>query len=61
MLIAASEEQIKAAHGNGGQARWGHDFKMIIDPYGKNTGFENELKRFNSDQKRDWLNVHSQK
>ena len=30
MLIAASEEQIKAAHGSGGQARWGHDFKMIM-------------------------------
>tara|TARA_B100000035_G_scaffold122275_1_gene103997 strand:+ start:94 stop:909 length:816 start_codon:yes stop_codon:yes gene_type:complete len=35
MLIAASEDQIKSAHGNGGHARWGHDFKMITDPYGK--------------------------
>ena len=58
MLIAASEEQIKAAHGSGGQARWGHDFKMITDPYGKKTGFENELDRFNSDQKKDWLNAY---
>ena len=40
MLIAASEEQINSAHGNGGHARWGHDFKMITDPYGKRTGFE---------------------
>ena len=55
MLIAASEEQIKAAHGSGGQARWGHDFKMITDPYGKKTGFENELDRFNSDQKKTGL------
>ena len=61
MLIAASEEQIKAAHSSGGQARWGHDFKMITDPYGKKTGFENELDRFNSDQKKDWLNAYTPK
>ena len=61
MLIAASEEQIRAAHGSGGQARWGHDFKMITDPYGKKTGFENELDRFNSDQKKDWLDAYTPK
>ncbi len=61
MLIAASEEQIAVAHGNGGHGRWGHDFKMLTDPYGKNTGFENELKRFNSEQKSAWLKVYTPK
>ena len=61
MLIAASEEQIAVAHGNGGHGRWGHDFKMLTDPYGKNTGFENELKRFNSEQKSAWLSAYTPK
>jgi arylsulfatase A-like enzyme len=61
MLIAASEEQIKMAHGNGGHGRWGHDFKMLTDPYGNETGFENELKRFSSQQKEAWLNAYTPK
>ena len=58
MLIAASEEQIAAAHGNGGHGRWGHDFKMLTDPFGNNTGFEKELKRFTTDQKKNWLDTY---
>ena len=58
MLIAASEEQIASAHGNGGHARWGHDFKMLTDPFGNNTGFEKELERFSEKQKNAWLNAY---
>ena len=61
MLIAASEEQIAQAHGNGGHGRWGHDFKMRTDPYGNNTGFERELKRFNPEQKKAWLEAYTPK
>ncbi|MGA1030046.1 MAG: sulfatase [Flavobacteriaceae bacterium] len=61
MLVAASEEQIAAAHGNGGHGRWGHDFKMLVDPYGNDTGFENELKRFNPDQRKAWLAAYTPK
>jgi len=61
MLIAASEEQIALAHGNGGHGRWGHDFKMLTDPYGNNTGFERELNRFDPEQKKAWLNAYTPK
>src|SRR3546814_6819522 len=26
-------------------AQWGHDFKLIVDPQGDSTGFENKLER----------------
>ena len=61
MLIAATEEQIDLAHGNGGHGRWGHDFKMLTDPYGNNTGFEKELERFSAEQKAAWLDVYTPK
>ena len=61
MLIAATEEQIEVAHGNGGHGRWGHDFKMRTDPYGNTTGFEKELERFSPDQKTAWLNAYTPK
>lgn len=61
MLIAASEEQIALAHGNGGHGRWGHDFKMLIDPYGRDTGFEGELERFTLEQKNAWLAAYTPK
>jgi len=61
MLIAASEEQIASAHGNGGHGRWGHDFKMRTDPYGNATGFDNELKRFNPEQRQAWLDAYTPK
>ena len=61
MLVAATEEQIAAAHGNGGHGRWGHDFKMLVDPYGNETGFENEFKRFTPKQKQAWLAAYTPK
>ena len=61
MLIAASEEQIAVAHGNGGHGRWGHDFKFLTDPYGNNTGFERELERFSPDQKQAWHEAYTPK
>ena len=61
MLIVASEEQIASAHGNGGHGRWGHDFKMRTDPYGNATGFDNELKRFNPEQRQAWLDAYTPK
>ena len=61
MLIHATEKQIRLAHGNGGHGRWGHDFKFIIDPLGRNTGFEKELNRFTIEQKKDWLTAYTPK
>ena len=61
MLIAATQEQIAVAHGNGGHGRWGHDFKMRTDPCGNTTGFEKELERFSPDQKTAWLNAYTPK
>jgi len=61
MLIAASEEQIDVTRGNWGHGRWGHDFKMLTDPYGNNTGFEKELERFSPEQKAAWLNAYTPK
>ena len=61
MLIAATEEQIAAAHGNGGHGRWGHDFKLLVDPYGRETRFNKELERFTPEQKEAWLNAYTPK
>jgi arylsulfatase A-like enzyme len=61
MLIHATEKQIRLARGNGGHGRWGHDFKFIIDPLGRNTGFEKELNRFTIEQKKDWLTAYTPK
>jgi arylsulfatase A-like enzyme len=44
-----------------GHARWGHDFKMIVDPNGDSTGFDRELRRFNDKQRQDWLNAYTPK
>lgn len=44
-----------------GHARWGHDFKMVIDPNGDSTGFHRELNRFNDKQREDWLNAYTPK
>ena len=61
MLISASEEQIAASHGYGGHGRWGHDFKMITDPYGNKTNFESQLERFTPEQKEAWLKAYTPK
>lgn len=54
---AAREQEMEVD----GHARWGHDFKLLTDPDGKPTGFNNELRRFNEKQKEDWLNAYTPK
>ena len=54
----AAKEQEMQIHGH---AMWGHDFKMVIDPYGDSTGFHNEFRRFNEKQKEDWLAAYTPK
>src|SRR5690554_2886400 len=44
-----------------GHARWGHDFKLKVDPEGNETGFHNELKRFNEEQLRQWDEAYEPK
>jgi len=61
MLVHATEEQIAKTHGYGGHGRWGHDFKLLEDPYGRTTGFANELERFTDKQKKDWLDAYGPK
>lgn len=54
---AAKEQEMQVD----GHARWGHDFKMLVDPSGDSTGFVNELKRFNDKQRQDWLAAYTPK
>lgn len=54
----AAREQEMQLHGH---ARWGHDFKMIVDPYGDSTGFHRELNRFTPQQREDWLAAYTPK
>jgi arylsulfatase A-like enzyme len=54
---AAKEQEMQIAV----HARWGHDFKMIVDPNGNSTGFARELERFNEDQLENWLAAYSPK
>lgn len=37
-----------------GHGRWGHDFKLKVDPDGRETALNNQLKRFNEEQLRQW-------
>ncbi|WP_298651581.1 sulfatase [uncultured Proteiniphilum sp.] len=52
----AAKEQEMQVHGH---AQWGHDFKMIVDPYGDSTGFHRELNRFTPKQREDWLAAYT--
>jgi arylsulfatase A-like enzyme len=54
---AAKEQEMEID----GHAQWGHDFKFIIDPNGDSTGFSNELKRFDENQRRQWLASYTPK
>ena len=54
---AAKEQEMKID----GNARWGHDFKLITDPDGNPTGFDKQLERFNEKQKEDWLAAYTPK
>ena len=61
MMISASEDQLAKTHGPGGHGRWGHDFKLLTDPYGRDTRFNQELERFTPEQKKAWLDAYSPK
>ena len=55
------EEQIAMTNGNGGHGRWGHDFKFVLDPYGRETRFKKELERFTPEQREAWLKAYTPK
>ena len=61
MMISASEDQLAETHGPGGHGRWGHDFKLLTDPYGRDTRFNQELERFTPKQKKAWLDAYTPK
>ncbi len=44
-----------------GHAQWGHDFKMEVDPEGKQTGFSKDLERFNEEQRTQWKAAYDPK
>ena len=52
MMISATEEQLAVTNGAGGHGRWGHDFKLLEDPFGRDTRFNKELDRFTPEQKK---------
>ena len=43
------------------EAKWGWDFKLLVDPSGDSTDFNNVLKRFSSEQKSNWLAAYTPK
>lgn len=47
---AAKEQEMEID----GDAQWGHDFKMVVDPNGDSTGFDRELARFTPEQRAQW-------
>ena len=54
----AAKEQEMEIHGH---ARWGNDFKMIVNPQGDSTGFYHEFNRFTDKQREDWLAAYTPK
>lgn len=54
---AAKEQEMEVD----GHARWGHDFKFLIDPNGDSTGFDRELARFTPEQRQQWLAAYTPK
>ena len=40
-------------------ARWGHDFKLLVDPDGEPTDLNEELQRFTPDQRNAWLAAYT--
>ncbi|MCY4215864.1 MAG: sulfatase [Flavobacteriaceae bacterium] len=62
MQIHATEEELAKAHGSGGHGRWGHDFKLVEDPFGRSsTRFLNQLDRFDDQQKKAWHDAYEPK
>ena len=54
---AAKEQEMQVD----GHARWGHDFKMLVDPNGDSTGFAKQLNRFSDQQRAAWLAAYTPK
>ncbi len=54
---AAKEQEMEID----GHARWGHDFKMVVDPNGDSTGFDKELARFTPEQLAQWKAAYDPK
>ncbi|GAB1451807.1 sulfatase [Draconibacterium sp.] len=48
---AAKEQEMEIAK----HAKWGHDFKLIVDPNGDTTEFYNDIKRMNPEQRANWM------
>ena len=53
---AAKEQEMKID----GHARWGHDFKLIVNPDGDTTEFYNDIKRMNPQQRADWMAAYEE-
>jgi arylsulfatase A-like enzyme len=53
---AAREQEMEIAH----DARWGHDFKLIVDPGGDSTEFVSDLKRMDKSQREQWMSAYEQ-
>ena len=51
---AAKSQEMEVA----GHARWGHDFKLVVDPDGDTTAFISDLNRMNADQRSNWMNAY---
>ena len=54
---AAKEQEMRIDR----HARWGHDFKMLVDPDGEYTDLNEELERFDDDQRKAWLAAYAPK
>lgn len=54
---AAKEQEMQID----GHARWGHDFKLLVDPNGDSTNFFNaSLRRMDEQQRADWMAAYEQ-
>ena len=52
---AAKEQEMKID----GDAQWGHDFKLIVDPNGDTTNFYyHDIKRMNEEQRANWMDAY---
>jgi arylsulfatase A-like enzyme len=48
---AAREQEMEVD----GHARWGHDFKLIVNPNGDTTSFMRDLNRMTDEQRENWM------
>ncbi len=53
---AAKEQEMEIAE----HMRWGHDFKLIVDPNGDSTGFMNQLERLTPEQLENWMDAYEE-